>query len=191
MRSQVGRARSVVGMVRSVAIASTCIGIGLAASGCALGSLSLGSRVPTTLDPAGPGTVFSTIDEAAVDGLAYAYLEAPRVDRARGGTVHRVERGYSYELQRVAPSSDPDRVEIVLRDRDVAHFATYRKGTSQENRLNERHSLHDRRNVDRVDPQHRPAFILTPSLQVRGYGGNHGEFIASIIAGARDVATTQ
>ncbi len=66
--------------------------------------------------------------------------------------------------------------------RMIAHFATYPKGSLLENRMNERHSAHDRKNVDQRDPLHRPAFILTPSLDVKSYMGANSNFVASILA---------
>ena len=179
--------------VCSVLLCAMLTGTGLAGAGCSTRPTPFGHRTIPIVEPAGPGSVFSTIDEAAVAGLAYAYRESDLVDRhqwARGGTVYQVGHGYSYRAVRVARREDPDRVQISLRDHDVAHFATYPKGTHQEDRLNESHSAHDRRNVDELDPRHRPAFILTPSLQVKGYGGAHSDFITTIVSENSDVATT-
>lgn len=172
-------------IARRVLMSSICVGMAFVGLGCANGALRLSQGPSSIMEPAGPGTVFATIDEAAVDGLAYSYHKATQLDggqSALGGTVYRVAHGYSYEVPRVVPQPDPDRVQIVLNPRDVAHFATYPKGSLVENRMNESHSHHDRRNVDKLDPLHRPAFILTPSLDVKSYMGTRSEFVASIVA---------
>ncbi len=161
------------------------VGMGLAGTGCATGILQRGHHAAPIVEAAGPGTVFATIDEAAVDGLAYSYRRAKQLDggqSALGGTVFKVAEGYSYETSPFAPRGDRDRVRLVLQLRDVAHFATYPKGSLLENRMNERHSAHDRKNVDQRDPLHRPAFILTPSLDVKSYMGANSNFVASILA---------
>ena len=157
--------------------------IGLASLGCAPLSQLL-AAFPTgepSLEARGPGTIFPSIDAAAVDALTYAYLlarAAHDTERMRGGTIHRVDGGYSYGEIQVAGPLLPSRLTHPLKPRDVARFVIYsRTGHHRVDRANERPSKEDRRSVRFVDPLHRPLYILHPSLMIRVYRGEEGEFL--------------
>ena len=52
---------------------------------------------PLQLEAEGPGALFTSIDAAAIDALAYAYLQARGAcdpEFMRGGTIHPVGEGY-------------------------------------------------------------------------------------------------
>jgi hypothetical protein len=157
--------------------------IGLAGLGCApLPRLLAAFRAaPPALEARGPGTLFTSIDRAAVDALIYAYLQAQAAhdtERIRGGTIHRVEGGFSYGEILVAGPLAPYRVRTPLTERDVARFLIYyRTGRHDADRANERPSQADRRSVRFVDPLHRPLYILHPSLVIRVYRGEEGELV--------------
>ncbi len=131
---------------------------------------------PLQLEAEGPGALFTSIDAAAIDALAYAYLQARDAcdpEFMRGGTIHSVGGGtYSYgEIQR-AKRWDLHRISYTLKPQDVARFHLYpvNKKTAI-NRSNERPSWVDLRSVAAIDPLHRPLYILHPSLAVRAYRG--------------------
>jgi hypothetical protein len=158
-------------------VSLTTLLIGLASLGCAPLSQLL-AAFPTgepALEARGPGTVFPGIDAAAVDALTYAYLlalAAHDTERMRGGTIHRVDGGFSYGEIRVAGPLLPASLRQPLKTRDVARFVVYyRTGRRSVDRANERPSRADRRSVRFVDPLHRPLYILHPSLVIRVYRG--------------------
>jgi hypothetical protein len=168
-------------------------GLAGAALGCATGGPSQPSvrleRPARVVTPQGPGSVLPSVEAAAVDGLAWAYLEARRSDRERfmhGATIYPEGDGYAYGPIQVARPAEPDRLTLALRPVDVAYFHTYPAGSPRENRLNEVHSPTDRANVEQVDPRKRPLFILTPSLRVRGFDPERGVFDVAEGAGAAD-----
>jgi hypothetical protein len=113
--------------------------------------------------------------------LTYAYLQALAAhdtERMRGGTIHRVEGGFSYDEIQVAGPQAPHRVRTRPREGDVARFLIYyRTGRHEADRANERPSQADRRSVRFVDPLHRPLYILHPSLTIRVYRGEEGELV--------------
>jgi len=122
----------------------------------------------------GPGSIFSSVDAAATDGLAWAHQlqRAGRNPRlSRGGTIVRVADGYSYGPLVTARASSPDSLQFALGRDVVAHFHTYPHQNPRIDRRNESHSQADRWVVDRLDPKHRPSFVLTPSLRVVAYHG--------------------
>jgi len=155
--------------------------IGLASLGCAPLSQLLAAfpNGEPALEARGPGTVFPSIDAAAVDALTYAYLLALAshdTERMRGGTIHRVDGGFSYGEIRVAGPLLPTSLRQPLETRHVARFVVYyRTGRRSVDRANERPSRADRRSVRFVDPLHRPLYILHPSLMIRVYRGEEGE----------------
>lgn len=130
---------------------------------------------PPGLEARGPGSVFETVEAAAIDALTYAHLEAlaaRETDRVRGGVIYRVEWGYSYGEVHVAGPLNAHRVRHTLKPRDVARFLVYpRVGKHEVDRANERPSATDRRSVSEIDPLHRPLYILHPSLAIRVYRG--------------------
>lgn len=164
------------------------------AIGCATGqpgatSASLSDTVR------GPGAVFTNVDEAAVDALTWCYLQSRTpleqrsmgTSRVRGGTIWPTEGGYTYGPVSVAPERDASRVEFPMRPGDVAHFRHYPPlGNFRADRINETLSAADRSIVDTVDPLGRPAYLLTPSRNVRVYtGGDTEHHVASLRDGMR------
>ena len=127
----------------------------------------------------GPGTLFSTIQEAAVDGLAWSMRDARRdahTPRLRIGVVRKVEGGYTYDEPGVAPRSRPTRLEYKLGQDAVAHFQHYpTRERGHSARVFESHTAYQRSVVDEIDPLHRPSFLLTPSLRVVEYRGGTTE----------------
>jgi len=128
---------------------------------------------PIEIDVRGPGAVFETIDAAAVDALAYSYLqgrETGELPRMRAGTIRRSGAGYTYDEIYVANPRSARRVEYPVRAEDVARFHVYPSLTDRDiNTVNERLSPRDRRSVAVIDPLHRPLYVLHPSLAVRVY----------------------
>jgi hypothetical protein len=157
--------------------------VALATSGCApmthfLAALDTKPR----LEAWGPGIVFPSIETAAVDALIYTYLQASSeqdTQRMRAGTIYSVDGGYSYGEIHVAKNLLEYRIAYPLKQHDVARFHMYPIATDHDvNRENERASQADRRSVAVTDPQHRPLFILHPSLVVREYRGRNDEVVA-------------
>ncbi len=138
--------------------------------------------------PQGPGTVFFTVEAAAIDGLAHAHrVSAHSGNRrlSRGGTIVAVEGGYSYGPLISAKAMAPDLLRVRLDEQSVGHFHTYPSQHGRIDRRNETHSRADRAVVDRDDSGHRPSFILTPSLRVVAYHGRNvskskSQFVASL-----------
>jgi hypothetical protein len=138
-------------------------------------TLLLGTALGFTLpvasiagEAAGPGSVFPTIETAALDALAFAAEQQAGARRELGGTIVVSRGGYTYEPPR---QGDRAGVTLVLGARDVAWYYTHGpRSEHAENVANERLSARDRRMVDRVDPQHRALFVRTPSGRVLRYG---------------------
>jgi hypothetical protein len=127
---------------------------------------------------AGPGSLFSTIDAAALDAVAWSYHasleESPRTRRAQAGTIREVAGGFTYDTPSVAPKDDQYRVRYSVGEDAVAHFRMNPKAAIDNDRLEralEHFSARDRDMVDHHDPQHRPIYMLTPSLKIRSYVG--------------------
>lgn len=163
------------------------------AMGCATAPVleapaELGEAVRTRLsnDPLiepiqGPGTTFETIDEAAIDGLAWCYLKSrgERPVRVRGGSVRPVPSGgYAYDEIATARAIRPYRLWIRVEPTDVAYFIHVPGPGSREN---ESHSRVHRANVDRRDPLHRPSYLLTPRLRVQVYRGAGEELRLAVL----------
>ncbi len=129
----------------------------------------------------GPGTVFETIDEAAIDGLAWCYLRSRGEEpmRVRGGSLRPVATGgYAYEEIVTTRARDPYRVRIRVKPTDVAYFIHI---PGPDRRDNESHSRVHRANVDKRDPLHRPSYLLTPFLRVQRYEGGGEERRVAIL----------
>ena len=139
-------------------------------------ALAIGCATPSTPRESfqGPGGLFSSLDAAAVDALVYAHRRAHATGRdhlIHAGVLRAVDGGFTYDGLEVA-SERTQRVSLALTADTVAHFLTYpRSGDRTEDRLHEQLSASDRDNVDRRDPLHRPAYVLTPSMAVRVYRG--------------------
>jgi hypothetical protein len=118
--------------------------------------------------PKGPGAVFPTVEAAALDALHYATQQQAGSWRELGGAITRTAGGYSY----TAPvTGTEDGVRLTLRDGDAGWYYTHGARRDAElDRLNEQIAQRDRQMVDRVDPQHRPLFVRTPSGRVLRYG---------------------
>ncbi len=120
----------------------------------------------------GPGTVFHSIQAAALDALTRAHLTATPRDRQRlrVGTIYRVASGFCYTAPQRAAASSPlmrQSVRYPLRSIDVASYIIRpRSGEARSNRSDEMPSEEEKRIVDELDPAHRPLYLLTPSLDV-------------------------
>jgi hypothetical protein len=152
--------------------------IAMLAIGCSHLSTTAGTArdaVPPSLKAHGPGAVFPSVDEAAVDALTYAYLQGHSersAEQMRGGTIQPVGDGYSYSEIHVAHAGSAHRVEYALAPQDVARFQIYPKVHDHDvNRVNERLSRVDRRMISITDPLHRTLYVLHPSLAIRAYRG--------------------
>jgi hypothetical protein len=148
--------------------------VALVASGCSqMGHFLAALDTTPQLEAWGPGTVFPSIETAAVDALIYTYLQASNAhdtERMRAGTIYSVDAGYSYGDIHVASSLLGYRIAYPLKQRDVARFHMYPLETDRDvRRTNERATQADRRSVAVTDPLHRPLFILHPSLVIREY----------------------
>jgi len=152
--------------------------VGLQSLGCAPLWVGFGDE-PPHLEARGPGTVFRRVEGAAIDALIYAYLQAQGTHdgRMRGGTIYATPRGYTYDEVVAAGGLDPNAVNYRLKPRDVARFHVYADPVHRDSRLPEQPTPSDRRSVRFSDPLHRPLYILHPSLVIRVYRGQHGEFV--------------
>jgi len=127
------------------------------------------------VEPRGPGAVFASVEAAALDALLYAHREATLTDRLRlgVGVIYRVADGYAYgAVKRSAALSplQPHRVRYPLRAIDVARYVIPPRSRQPHiNRSNEQPSRHEKQIVDEIDPEHRPLYQLTPSLNVVRY----------------------
>jgi hypothetical protein len=130
---------------------------------------------PQELEARGPGSVFDSVDAAAVDALTYCYLQAREdgdAELMRAGTIERSGTGYTYTEVHVAKPLAERRIEYLFGPQDVARFHVYPKHANRDvNRLNERLSNKDGRSVSVVDPLHRSLYVLHPSLTIRAYSG--------------------
>jgi len=163
------------------------IGLGLtlalATTGCApMGRFLTALDNKPQLEAWGPETVFPTVEGAAIDALIYTYLRAKTendTERMRGGTIYRVDKGYSYGEIHAASRLVAYQITYPLKQQDAARFHMYPITTGHAvNRANERASQRDRRSVAVKDPLHRPLFILHPSLVIREYRDRGDEVIA-------------
>jgi hypothetical protein len=117
---------------------------------------------------AGPGTVFASVEAAALDALHYAALRQAGAHRELGGAISAAAGGYTYAEPSVGTR---DGVAVRLGADNVAWYYTHgARGNALEDRLNEGLSRRDRRMVDHVDPKRRPLFVRTPSGRVLRYG---------------------
>lgn len=139
--------------------------------------------------PLGPGALFSTLDAAVLDALAWSHLESQREPlaerRTRGGTIIRVGTRFSYAEPAVASARNRHRVQYSLGADAVAHYRVNVATASpdpEDARVLERVNVRDRTVVDRHDKAHRPFYLLTPRLRVQAYGGSRSgsEWIARL-----------
>jgi len=147
---------------------------------------------PLELEASGPGTVFDSVDAAAVDALTFCYLQAREsadLERMRAGTIRRSGAGYTYGEIHVASPLAERQITYLLGGQDVARFHVYPPDSDRDvNRTNERLSTRDWRSVSVTDPLHRPLYVLHPSLEIRAYRGAGGETVevASLRGPAQD-----
>lgn len=136
---------------------------------------------PLELEARGPGSVFDSIEAAAVDALTFCYLQAREtgdMERMRAGTIARSGAGYTYSEIHVAKAMVKRRIKYVFAPQDVARFHVYPPHTDHDvNRNSERLSTRDRRSVSVIDPLHRPLYVLHPSLAIRAYRGADSEVV--------------
>ncbi len=166
-----------------LALLTACAGLPLAARAADGG--------PTGIRAEGPGAVFDSVEAAALDALSYAHITATLTDRRRlrVGAIHRVANGYSYAAVKRSTALSPLTVHIVryrLRAIDVARYIIppYSRQVHIA-RLNEEPTRKEKQIVDELDPEHRPLYQLTPSLNVVVYrqGGP-----STVIANLKDLA---
>ena len=147
---------------------------------------------PLELEARGPGSVFDSIEAAAVDALTFCYLQARESgdkELMRAGTIEPSGAGYTYHEIHLAKPMTQRRIEYVLAPQDVARFHVYPPHTDHDvNRLNERLSSTDWRYVSVIDPLHRSLYVLHPSLAIRAYRGIDRDVVevASLRGPSRD-----
>jgi hypothetical protein len=146
---------------------------------------------PHELEARGPGSVFDSIDAAAVDALTYCHLQAREdgnEELMRAGTIERSGAGYTYTDIHVAHQLTEHRIEYVFAPQDVARIHFYPQHTDDDvNRASERLSEKDRRSVSVIDPLHRSLYVLHPSMAIRSYSGVDLEIVevASLLRPSR------
>ncbi len=161
-------------------------------------SLLMTSTACTTLDRSGntgemlraqgPGSIFSTVEDAALDALAYAHTKRFPAGRPQvlAGAIERVDGGFSYgalAVSRRSSALSTSTARFRLGPDDVASFLVYSTRDNRRiDRLNESLSSSALRIVDEVDPMHRPIYLLTPSLNVISYDGTKPQTIARLDA---------
>ena len=123
-------------------------------------------------------TIFPTLEEAALGALVHAIRDASSADRGRlrVGKVQRVAGGYVYTAaQRSRETVWSQRRQIIRYKLGASDVATYvvhpRSGNWRLDRRNERPNRGEKRIVDRLDPEGRPLYLLTPTLRVVRYDG--------------------
>ena len=163
--------------------AAVLLAAALAMLGCAT-TTSHGGRV--AFEPFGPGHVFSSLDAAAVDAMAWSVTDARRTakeGRMYGGAITAVEGGFTYEEPTVASPVRPLDIRYKIDRMDVARFHVYPKAYDmRESRAREHVTRWDRKSVDHADPRHRPIYFLTPSLIVKVYHGVHSSLPVQEVA---------
>lgn len=92
--------------------------------------------------------------------------------RMRGGSIHPVDGGFSYDEPIVARRATGAGMKYRLRPDDVAHYRHFpQRMHSEASTPSRRLSREDRRFVDRQDPAGRPFYYLTPQRRLRVYPG--------------------
>ncbi|MEM9176775.1 MAG: hypothetical protein AAGC67_16245 [Myxococcota bacterium] len=159
-----------------IRLATVALVVGLLAS--LAGAASAGDTLCPVAERvhAEPGTVFDTIEAAAVDALAHAHHTSGPGDRGRLllGTIHRVGDGFAYSepmrSRETVWSSRAPVLRFAFKATDVASYVLHpRSGSIRIDRANESPNESERRVVDELDPQARPLFVLTPSRRIVRY----------------------
>lgn len=121
------------------------------------------------ISPRGPGVVFLSPQDAAVDALAYCYLTSRShtldVRRAAGGAIHAVEGGFSYDEPSLASNNARARLRYTMGRSDVAHFNYYPEQSFTRRAVDRE----QRRVVEKLDPAHRPLYTLSADRYLRVY----------------------
>jgi len=125
--------------------------------------------------PAGPGTVFGTIDEAAIDALGYAYLSSRSTPLLRrtssAGAIRPVHGGFTYDEPTRGRKTREIRLRYRLAPTDVAHYR-YEPRPSSEVDMAERKA---RSFVAGRDPLSRPLYTLTSTRTLRVFEADQGD----------------
>jgi hypothetical protein len=169
-------------MMDTIRLMGLSLFVALATTACAqMGHLLADLDAKPQLEAGGPGTVFPSVEAAAVDALIYTYLQAKSehdMERMRAGTIYSVDTGYSYGEIHVARNMLEHRIAYPLKPQDVARFHMYGYSRSRYvRRTLEQATPADLRSVAVTDPLHRPLFILHPSLVIREYRGRDAETV--------------
>jgi hypothetical protein len=134
----------------------------------------------------GPGAVFFSVEAAAMDAMAYVHTQRYPMGRPEliAGSITRVEGGFSYAApvssNRGSALSRPF-LRFRLGPDDAASFLVYSRLHDRSiDRENETPSKSAMQIVDERDPEHRPLFLLTPSLSVVRYEGKQVRSIAQL-----------
>ncbi len=136
----------------------------------------------------GPGTVFSSVEEAAFDALRFASLEKDLRyrGRIRAGTIFRVGEGFSYREPAHSRETIWSTAALIVRfeyqEADVASYVLHpRSGRASLDRANEGLGSALRRRIERSDSSTRPLFLLTPKHRVIRYApGEKAEFLSGL-----------
>ena len=133
-----------------------------------------------------PGALFYSMEAAALAAMTHAHSLRFPTGRPQilAGTILRVPGGFSYTpaagSARKAPHAAPT-LRHRLEPAAVASYLVYtRLGATRADRAMERPRAVARRIVDEVDAQHRPVFLLTPSLEIVTYDGEGFRFFARL-----------
>ena len=163
-----------VGLVLLVGAVTGCVSLPFGAAqrtvlSDSTDSLDAVAALSQKISPRGPGVVFLSPEDAAVDALAYCYLTSRSnildVPRAAGGAIHAVEGGFSYDEPSLASNNARARLRYAMGRSDVAHFNFYPE-KSFTRRAVEREQ---RRVVEELDPAHRPLYTLSADRYLRVY----------------------
>lgn len=159
----------------------------LALSACAGVERSAWAEAPPTQAPFPEATnQHATLQGAALAALVEAWTGTVRRNHGqlRVGAILRTDGEFTW-LEPQLPKAG--HVSVVRLGIHANHAATYivhpRTGSATVDRANERITRHEKRLVDRVDPLHRPIFVLTPSGRLLSY--SHGSPVVEV-ASMRD-----
>ena len=123
----------------------------------------------------GPGAVFDSPEAAAIDALMFAH-RTMALARGRGGAIFVVDGGYSYGSTVRATARDG--FQLTLRPGHVGWYYAHNNATPLvPSRQRELLSDSDRTMVSRVDPLHRPLYLLTPELKVIRFDGENVDLV--------------
>lgn len=155
--------------------------IPLLMAGMACSTLSADTR-----HTGGPGTLYYSVENAALAAMTHAYsLRFPRGrPQILAGTIARVPGGFSYTAPTASTRESPYTAPSLrhqLTPSDEASYLVYtRLGFSRADRAMESPRAVARRIVDDIDAQHRPVYLLTPSLDIVTYEGDEFRFFAHL-----------